>query len=56
MSRGMPGYARDAVGETPFAWSLEEAYEGLAPRLAKAQVLLAVAAGATAPGRRSSSS
>jgi Suppressor of fused protein (SUFU) len=37
MSRGMPGYSRDAVGESPFAWSLEEAYDGLASRLAKAQ-------------------
>lgn len=37
MDRGMPGYARDAVGETPFAWSLEEAMEGLAPRVAKAR-------------------
>jgi Suppressor of fused protein (SUFU). len=37
MERGMPGYARDAIGETPFAWSLEEAMEGLAPRVAKAR-------------------
>lgn len=37
MERGMPGYARDAVGESPFAWSLEEAMEGLAPRVAKAR-------------------
>ncbi|MFF4410916.1 suppressor of fused domain protein [Streptosporangium sp. NPDC001559] len=37
MSRGMPGYSFDAVGEFPFAWSLEEALEGLAPRLARAR-------------------
>jgi hypothetical protein len=37
LERGMPGYARDAVGESPFAWSLEEALEGLAPRIAKAR-------------------
>jgi hypothetical protein len=37
LARGMPGYARDAVGESPFAWSLEEALEGLAPRIAKAR-------------------
>jgi hypothetical protein len=37
MARGMPGYARDAVGESPFAWSLDEALEGLAPRVAKAR-------------------
>ncbi|GLW04909.1 hypothetical protein Misp01_00390 [Microtetraspora sp. NBRC 13810] len=36
LSRGMPGYARDAIGETTFAWSLTEALEGLAPRVAKA--------------------
>ncbi|MEU6743470.1 suppressor of fused domain protein [Streptosporangium sandarakinum] len=37
VSRGMPGYSRDAVGESPFAWSLEDAMEALAPRLAKAR-------------------
>ncbi|ETK33961.1 suppressor of fused domain protein [Microbispora sp. ATCC PTA-5024] len=37
MARGMPGYARDAAGESPFAWSLGEALEGLAPRVAKAR-------------------
>nr|BFE87395.1 hypothetical protein GCM10020093_099960 [Planobispora longispora] len=37
MTRAMPGYSRDAIGETPFAWSLEEASEGLAPRLDKAR-------------------
>ncbi|GIN03966.1 suppressor of fused domain protein [Planomonospora venezuelensis] len=37
MRRAMPGYSRDAVGETPFAWSLEEARDGLAPRLDRAR-------------------
>ncbi|MFC4591772.1 suppressor of fused domain protein [Sphaerisporangium corydalis] len=37
LERGMPGYARDAVGESPFAWALDEALEGLAPRIAKAR-------------------
>lgn len=37
LERGMPGYARDAVGESPLAWSLTEALEGLAPRIAKAR-------------------
>ncbi|WP_214413421.1 suppressor of fused domain protein [Sphaerisporangium fuscum] len=37
LERGMPGYARDAVGESPYAWSLEEALEGLAPRITKAR-------------------
>ncbi|MCG5219032.1 suppressor of fused domain protein [Streptosporangium soli] len=36
LTRNMPGYARDAIGETVFAWAMEEALEGLAPRLAKA--------------------
>ncbi|MDH2430113.1 suppressor of fused domain protein [Sphaerisporangium sp. TRM90804] len=37
LEHGMPGYARDAVGESPLAWSLQEALEGLAPRIAKAR-------------------
>jgi hypothetical protein len=37
MSRGMPGYARDAVGESPFAWALSEALEGLQPRIVNAR-------------------
>ncbi|GLW26975.1 suppressor of fused domain protein [Microbispora triticiradicis] len=37
LDRGLPGYARDAVGESPYAWSLAEALEGLAPRVAKAR-------------------
>ncbi|RJL21748.1 suppressor of fused domain protein [Bailinhaonella thermotolerans] len=35
-ARGMPGYARDALGETPLAWPLAEALEGLGPRVDKA--------------------
>lgn len=37
MDRGMPGYARDAVGESPFAWPLAEAMEGLSTRVAEAR-------------------
>ncbi len=37
MNRGMPGYSRDVVGQTPFGWSLGEALEGLAPRIEKAR-------------------
>jgi hypothetical protein len=37
MNRGMPGYSRDVIGQTPFGWSLEEALEGLAPRIEKAR-------------------
>jgi hypothetical protein len=37
MSRGMPGYSRDVIGQTPFGWSLTEALEGLAPRLDRAR-------------------
>jgi hypothetical protein len=33
MAKGMPGYARDVIGQTPFAWSLEQAMEGLQPRI-----------------------
>src|ERR1700745_1652069 len=31
MDRGMPGYSRDVIGQTPFGWSLDEAMEGLRP-------------------------
>jgi hypothetical protein len=34
--RGMPGYSRDAIGQTPFAWSLDDAMEGLGPRADRA--------------------
>ncbi len=37
MARGMPGYCRDVIGQTPFGWSLDDAMEGLAPRAAEAQ-------------------
>jgi hypothetical protein len=28
MSKGMPGYSRDVIGQTPFGWSLDDAIEG----------------------------
>jgi hypothetical protein len=37
MDRGMPGYSRDVIGQTPFGWSLEDAMEGLAPRLERSR-------------------
>jgi hypothetical protein len=37
MSAGMPGYASDIIGQTPFGWSLDQAMEGLRPRIAEAQ-------------------
>jgi Suppressor of fused protein (SUFU) len=36
MSTGMPGYAIDIIGQTPFGWSLDQAMEGLGPRIAEA--------------------
>ncbi len=36
MSKGMPGYSRDVIGQTPFGWSLEEGMEGLGPRVTDA--------------------
>lgn len=36
MSRGMPGYSRDVIGQTPFGWSLDDAMEGLGPRVDRA--------------------
>jgi hypothetical protein len=35
--RGMPGYCRDVIGQTPFAWSLEDALDGLGPRVERAR-------------------
>src|SRR5260370_10885272 len=32
MARGMPGYSRDVIGQTPVGWSLDDAMEGLGPR------------------------
>lgn len=37
MSTGMPGYARDIIGQTPFGWSLGTAMEGLGPRVSGAE-------------------
>lgn len=37
MSTGMPGYARDIIGQTPFGWSLDQAMEGLGPRIEAAR-------------------
>jgi len=37
LSKGMPGYSRDVIGQTPFGWALEDAIEGLGPRLASAE-------------------
>src|SRR5215471_9263305 len=37
MDRGMPGYSRDVVSQTPFGWPLDEALEGLAPRLERSR-------------------
>jgi hypothetical protein len=36
MSRGMPGYSRDVIGQTPFGWSLDDAMEGLGARADRA--------------------
>ena len=30
-SRGMPGYSRDVIGQTPFGWALDDAIDGLGP-------------------------
>jgi hypothetical protein len=35
--RGMPGYSRDVIGQTPFGWSLDDAMEGFAPRLERSR-------------------
>lgn len=36
MSKGMPGYSRDAIGQTPFGWALDDAIGGLGQRVAEA--------------------
>lgn len=36
-SRGMPGYSRDVIGQTPFGWALDDAIEGLVPRVQRAR-------------------
>lgn len=33
LASGMPGYSRDVIGQTPFAWSLDDAMEGLGQRV-----------------------
>jgi hypothetical protein len=35
LSKGMPGYSRDVIGQTPFGWSLDDALEGLERRIAQ---------------------
>src|SRR5246500_3808407 len=35
-SRGMPGYSWDVIGQTPFAWALDDAIDGLGPRVERA--------------------
>jgi Suppressor of fused protein (SUFU) len=35
-ARGIPGYSRDVIGQTPFAWSLADAMDGLGPRVHQA--------------------
>src|ERR1700735_5209781 len=37
MDRGMPGYSADVIGQTPFGWSLDDAMEGLPPRLERSR-------------------
>jgi hypothetical protein len=37
MDRGLPGYSADVIGQTPFGWSLDDAMEGLAPRLERSR-------------------
>ena len=37
LSRGMPGYCRDVIGQTPFSWSLDDALQGLGPRVERAK-------------------
>ena len=35
-SRGRPGYSRDAIGQTPFGWDLDDAIGELGPRVERA--------------------
>ena len=35
--QGMPGYSRDVIGQTPFGWSLDDAMEGIGPRLERSR-------------------
>jgi len=33
LHKAMPGYSRDVIGQTPFAWALDDAMEGLSQRI-----------------------
>lgn len=33
LAKGMPGYGRDIIGQTPFGWSLDDAMEGFGQRI-----------------------
>ncbi len=35
LRKGMPGYSRDIIGQTPFGWSLDDAREGLSQRISQ---------------------
>ena len=35
-ARGRPGYSRDVIGQTPFGWALDDAIDGLGPRVERA--------------------
>jgi hypothetical protein len=35
LRKGMPGYSRDIIGQTPFGWSLDDAMEGLGQRISQ---------------------
>ena len=37
MSRGIPGYSRDAIGQSPFAFPLDDEIEEFGPRIARAR-------------------
>jgi hypothetical protein len=37
MDRGVPGYSRDVIGQTPFGWPLEEVIDALGPRIERAR-------------------
>jgi len=35
-ARGMPGYSRDVIGQTPFGWALDDAIDAIGPRVERA--------------------
>ncbi len=35
LAKGMPGYSRDIIGQTPFGWSLDDAMEGFGQRISQ---------------------